>query len=228
MNLQKINQLSREAGYTNYEGDEGNMYTGYQDDFIDFGGKDLDFASEIATDRVFTYTITNATAGTLTALLCPSYSPNTPAGTYPIVEGVMVANFSASGSPKTITNFLAFINVNPTSIIAMKIVSNVSAQLAAVMNIVRKSPFRDLETEQIVLGSYTSEINNNDKMVTVRRPFQMDNQTEISLPIPAGATTSITFYCGAVLNTARALNNKSNRAGRSTAVANTRALVQAQ
>jgi len=226
MYLDEINNLASNAGLTSYEGDEQNPYTGFGDDLVDFGGKNLDFASEIATDRIFSITIANTTGADQTVLLVPSYVPSIPANV--ATDGAIIVNLVGSGAPKTIKNFLSFVAMNPTSVVAMRITSNQDMQLAQVINILRKSPFRDLENEQIVISSFTTEFATNSKMVTIRRPFQIDNQTEVNVVVPNNATTTFSFYCGAVLNTAKALNAKSNRAGRNSKVAGSRALIAAK
>jgi hypothetical protein len=220
MDLQYITRQANEE-MSNYEGDENRGreytgYTGYKDDFVDFDGKGLSFASSIAANRVYTVTISNTTGANQTVLLCPSYVPSS---ANVVADGVIggVANFIGSGSPKTIANFLAWVNVNPTHVVAMRIQSTLAAQLQQTMTFTRKSPFKDLETDLINLGSFVNEANNNDKLVTINRPFQMDNQTEISVPIPSTAVTTFTFFCGAVLNTAAALNNKFSKAAQTAA-----------
>jgi len=227
--LDHINELAGDAGMTSYDGDYQETYTGLGDDFVDFGGKALDFASEIASDRIFSITVNNAGAygGPITVLLTPSYIPSI-AGNVVRDGGLSgAASVVCSGAPKTIAEFIAFIGRNPTAVVAMKVRSTHAEQLAQTINITRKSPFATLGSEQINLESFTTEIANNDKMVTVRRPFQIDDQTEVSVVVPQGATTTFTFYCGAVLNTAKALHSKSNRAGKNVKVASSRAMVAA-
>lgn len=220
MNLQEINDQMDDL--SNYDGDDANTYTGFGDDLVDFGGNGVDFANEIGTDRVYSMTITNTTGATQTVILCPSYVPSNAAAV--IRDGVIIANLSAVGAPKTIANFLGFIAQNPTSVVAFRVSTDNTQMLYQTITLTRKSPFRDLESEYIPLGSFTTEFATNDKMVTVRRPFQMDNQTELSVTIPTATNVTFTFYCGAVLNTSKALNNKSKRAGRNRRVAAGRAL----
>lgn len=204
---------------SNYEGDQASEYTGYGDDLLDFGGKSLDFASEVGTNRVFSITISNTTGADQTVILCPSYIPS---GANVATDGAIIANLVGTGAPKTIRNFLGFIALNPTSVVALKIVSTVDQQLAQTINILRKSPFRDLEAELINLASFSSEYAQNSKMLTVRRAFQLDNQTEVNVIVPSTAVTTFTFYCGAVLNTSSALSSKSKRAGKNIKVATAR------
>lgn len=238
MNLQRIQQLAGDD-FTSYDGDASVVYTGFGDDMVDFGGNDSGhFGNEIASSRRFTIAIISSIVTEKQALLCPSYDPSLPAGNVngaPIAEGVIVTvgatTMQTNGSPKSITNLLAFIDKNPCRLIGMKIVSNVADQLAKQITIQRKSPFATLQDEFIDLASYTKEESNNDKMVTIRGlNYQFDNQTEIRLPVPAsdGVTpvrTTVTLYFGAVLNTASALNKKSNKAGNHPAVAQIRAAV---
>lgn len=219
MDLALINKQASED-LTSFEGNDFSnpngygvrRYTGYNDDLVDFAGKGVGFADSLATNRIFTMVITNTTGVGKNILLSPSYVPAIGANTHVIKEGLIIAGLNANGNPKSIDEFIAWINLNPTQVVAMRLQSNLSAQLQTTMNIVRKSPFKSLENESINIGSFVSEANNNDKLVTVNRPFQMDNQTEISLFVPDTAITTVTLFCGGVLNTAAALNNKFQKA----------------
>jgi hypothetical protein len=241
MNLKKIQSLAISGDdFSSYEGDPGVMYTGYNDDMVDFGGdgNNSHFGAEIISQRRFTVTLVNTFTSVKQALLSPSYSPSLPAGNAggaPIADGAIVTvgadTLTASGSPKTIAELLKFIERNPARLIGMKITSNATDQLAQQVVVQRKSPFATLQDEFIDLASYTREEANNDKMVTVRGlNYQFDDQTEIRFPVAAGAAgtptrTTITLYFGAVLNPASALNKKSAKAGNNPAVAQVRAAV---
>jgi hypothetical protein len=237
LSLARISGLA-DNDLSNYDGDDAGRhgfdddaigyddeYTGFGDDHLDFGGKTIDFANEVSVDRVFTIIIVNGTAATVNVLLCPSYTPSVSANV--INDGAFIVNMTATGAPKTIANLISFIGRNPIKVLAIKVSSTVAQQLAEVINIVPKSPFKTLETNQITLGSFTSEANQNDKMVTVNLTnanYQFDDQTEWNVNVPVG-TSTFTFYFGATLNSARALNQKSQRAHKSSRVQNTRALL---
>lgn len=235
--LRNVQHLAEDAGLSRYEGDEhfagaenygfNDDYTGYGDDHLDFGGQGIDFSNEIAVDRVFNIVLANTSGAAQTVLLCPSYNPSS---TILVADGVIggVANFTGSGSPKTIANLLTFISRNPTKLVAMKISATDATQLAQVINIVPKSPFKDLESKRIMLSSFTSESNQNDKMVTVplhNGNYQFDDQTEWNLTIPNNCTTTISLYFGVTLNTAAALSRKAEKAGQNRKVTNSRALL---
>ena len=212
MNLAAINAAA-DNDISNYDGrNQPGYYTGFGDDFVDFDGQNLDFARAVKAKRIFTFTITN-TSTTLdkTVILFPSYFPDTTGGQILLSDGA-VGVITGSSTPSTIEHMKAWAMLNPTQVTAMRIVSNNALQLQQTMYLRRKSPFKKLTDDYIPIGAFQSEVNNNDKMVTVNSPFQIDNQTEISLLIPLNTTTSITFFCGAVLNTAAALNNKFRKA----------------
>lgn len=236
MNLQRINELAEDSGLSSYEGEnyegennyEDDNYDGYDDDQLDFGGQAVDFATEIATDRVFTCSFVNASGATRKVLLSPSYRPSLAAGNIlgaPMKEGTIVDNAGAlltgAGSPYSIDDFVAFFTKNATRVLAIKIQSTNEDQMAQQIVITPKSPFRALESQTVLLSSYTSEYATNNKMVTVRRPFQLDDQNEVSLDIPVG-TTTVSFYCGALINNALTLSKKAARAGKHPRVRNAR------
>ncbi len=211
MDLQAI-QRAADSDISNYDGrNSPEYYTGFGDDFVDFDGQGLDFARAVQAKRIINFTIVNAsTTVTRTVLLFPSYFPDlTNAQT--LTDGAS-GNITGSATPASIAHMQAWVMLNPTQVLAMKIVTNQTNQLAQTLYLRRKSPFKTLTTDYIPLNAFTSEVNNNDKMVTVQSPFQLDNQTEIALDIVPSSTTTITLFCGAVLNTAAALNNKFKKA----------------
>jgi hypothetical protein len=196
------------------------QYTGKGDAFLDFKGNGVDFGSELNLDKVFAFTITNASAAAQVVLLNPSYSPSVLArviktGAIAYTSGA--TDLTAQGSPTTVEEFLAFIKANPTVVVKTMIKSNNSDQLAKALIFSKKSPFKLPDSDRINLSSFLSEFASNDKLATVKREYQLDDQTELSLEIPpavAGVSTvtTITFYCGASLNTANALTQKKAQA----------------
>ncbi len=228
MNLQRINAVARQAGYSGYEGDaHGEMYSGYGDEFLDMG-KGADFSQEMATGKIFVITIANGSAAIQKVLLTPSLSPSDEYrvirdGQIPTAAGAgAIATLVGSGSPSTIKEWLAYIADNPSRVLGFQVSSDSALQLAKIITITRKSPYGTLENELIPLVAYRSENAFNDKLATVRRPFQVDNQTEVTVDIPANSTTSFVLYMGASLNVAKALNDKAMIAGGNGAVADAR------
>jgi hypothetical protein len=217
MNLQRVNDAGRQLGYSNYAGDrQGARYSGFGDEFVDLGSKAVDFSQEMATGRIFAITITNGSGVQQKVFLTPSYNPTD--ATRVVRDGAIptagnIATLTGAGSPTTIAEWLAFISKNPSRVVAFQIASSTSAQLGVIMNIVPKSPYNTLENRLIPLGAFRNEYAFNDKIVTIKQGFQVDDQTEVSVDVPAGATTTFTFYMGAILNTAKALNDKALIAG---------------
>jgi hypothetical protein len=229
MNFKDIDELANEA--LPYEGEE---YTGYGDDFLNFGGAGksaMSFANEIASKNTFSIVVINTTGAAQKLFLFASYATKLTAaanGTLLLKDGVITGlpgnTLNASGTPKDIANFLAFIDINPTNIVGFKVSSNVADMVAAKMTIESQCPYKNLENHFIDFASFTSEINNNDKMVTINESFQVDSQTDVFLNITDQSRTTFTFYIGASLNTAHALKSKTGRAGRSPIVQNVKAM----
>ncbi|MEM7036280.1 MAG: hypothetical protein AAF570_04810 [Bacteroidota bacterium] len=226
--MYSIEQLERMAGsgtLSSYEGDEGQMYevayTGFDDDLVDFGGngvESLSFADEIKSGKHFSVEITNAHAtDTLNMYLFGGdlYDPGT--------NGVMTegafndidakAGLTATGDPFSVDRLLKWCNKNPSRIAGIKIQSTVASQLEKTIVIEKWSPFRQLPTHYIRISNYKDENDFQDKIATIRDPFQVDDQTLVKIPIPIG-TTTITLYFGGSINLAKALDKKSQRAGR--------------
>jgi hypothetical protein len=212
------------------------QYTGKGDAFLDFKANAADFGSELNLDKVFSFAITNASDEAQVVLLNPSYAPSTAARV--IKTGVIAyaggaTDLTAQGSPTTIEEFLAYVKANPTVVVKTQIKSNNADQLAKALIFSRKSPFKAPDSDRINLASFLSEFASNDKLVAVKREYQLDDQTELSLEIPpavgaVATTTTITFYCGASLNTANALANKKAQAMLSSEVQNTKSSLAAR
>ena len=212
------------------------QYTGKGDAFLDFKSNAADFGSEINLDKVFSFAITNASDDPQVVILNPSYSPSVLArviktGAIPYTGGA--TDLTAQGSPTTVEEFLAYVKANPTVVVKTQIKSNNADQLAKALVFSKKSPFKLPDSDRINLASFLSEYASNDKLVAVKREYQLDDQTELSLEIPpavAGVptTTTVTFYCGASLNTANALSNKKAQAMLSAEVQNTKSSLAAR
>lgn len=214
INIARVNNAASQM-YKNYEGDRrGQRYVGFGDEFVDLGNKAQDFGQEMATGRVFAITIANGSGAQQKVYFVtpnPSFVPTDATriirdGAIP--TGAAIATLIGSGSPDTIASWLAFMQNNPSRSVGFQVSSTSAAQLGVIMNIVPRSPYSNLQNELIPLGAFRNEYAFNDKILTMRKQIQFDNQTEISVDIPAGATTTFTFYMGAILNTAKALNDK--------------------
>lgn len=201
-----------------YEGDYDG-YTGEGDDFVDFGGFNKSFANAAESGRIFIMNLTNANAASRTALLCPGYlyyPGSTMNGA--VLDGAFndtagLAGLTGSGSPKTVTEFFAFVSNSPVAISGIKIESTVASQVSAQLIIEHMSPFKQLEQQIINLGSYQNENTFRDKIVTIPTPnLVLSSNTKIYLPVVGTSTCTITFLAGAILNPAHALQNKLTRA----------------
>ncbi len=229
MDLNEINELAMDT-FSNYQGDED--YTGYGDDFLNFGGeksKASSFANEIASNNIFTVSFVNSTGAAQLVTLFPSYRTKlNPVGANVIKDGLVAgipgAALNATGSPFPIADLLEFIFLNPTNIAGFKVKSDKPDQLSVKMTIQGVSPYRKLGDREINLENYSSEAYQNDKLLTIPESFQADNQTDVTILISEGARTTITFYIGATLNVAHSLSKKSARAGNHPVVQNAKAL----
>ena len=171
------------------------------------------FANEKAliTKRIFGFTVTNTNAAAQKVILTPSYSPSNAnrvirTGHIPYNGGAEADLNANSVNDKTIEEILSFIAKHPTRIQNLQIESTDASQLSQQLVIQQKSIFSTPESEQLTLASFKSPNFLNDKMVIVSKSnFQLDIDTEISVIIPPGASTTFTFYAGGVFNEAELL-----------------------
>ena len=202
--------------------DGGGDLLGYDDDFLEFDGAANSFANEIMTGRRFTVQIDNTQAGDAPAIaassdkniiLIPSFNPQ--GGTVVVdgaqnIQGTHAApqELRITGVPETLVSLQKWIERNPVRCLGFKLESTNTLQMGKFLTIAPRSPFRKLESENIYIQDYKTENQYNDKVATINRPFFMDNQTDIIFQVSKNSITTITFYFGAALNTAKALRKK--------------------
>lgn len=130
---------------------------------------------------------------------------------------------TGSGSPKTIKEFHAFIANNPTNLLGMRISSNGDdgVQTGYQLQVLSQSPFRDLESKVLNPATYLDQNTYQKDIVLFNtNGLTLGNQTQLKYTIAPRVSAdvarqvSITFICGAVLNTTSALNKKQGKAVR--------------
>lgn len=202
--------------FSSFEGES--YYTGEGDQWLDFGGPNTSFATEHSAGRVFLVNIKNDLTTTENVILFPGYTwyPGATGNNWLLdgaIKTVDTKTLSATGSPKTIKELLSFIMKNPTNLNAIRISSSDATQVQQQMVYKELSPFKDLQSRIIDLGTFTNENTYRDKIVTVPTPgIIASSEVELSIPIIAGSTCSITFFFGGVLSSSVAMKNKRSQA----------------
>ncbi len=249
MTLQQLEQYA-ERNLSSFEDDkfssfEDEDYTGYGDDFVDFGGGQ-DFAS-LTADKIFVLNLKNtATTTDGKIYLLPGIKWYTGSSANGMLLSSGLLNKYTSGTanklvcsscvPMSDLDLLyAWIAQNPIQCYAIRLAASNSKQMAEAIVIRHQSPFRTLDEKYLYPHAYINQDSYQTGTVTFDTPgLILSNQTQIELNIAADtadSTISITFFCGANLNTAKALEKKVVRAAssyaRPTMGAGTRAAVKA-
>ncbi len=190
-------------------------YYGQNDDLLDFAGYGSNFLNLPLEDRIYTMTLTNANAATRVALLSPGYlySPNTTMSGVPLTGAFNDANgaagLSASGTPTAIEEFYAYIMSAPTQVARIKITSTVATQIAQQITVQPMSPFNVLESRNLTPGGFSDQYVFQDKVVVFEVHNLIFSKTnKIIYPIVGSSTCTISFYCGASLNTSKTLESR--------------------
>ena len=194
-------------------------YTGIDDDDVDFGGENLDFATELAALRSFTVVVNND--GNTSERIGFGAALKAIAGTNQLQEGIVAgrATLTCTGSPDSYDFFKDFLRVNPCRLVALKITSSRASQLSQSLIVTHVSPFETLGSKPMSFQSFTSERSYNERMLTLKNlNMQLDNQTTIATDIPAKTETTFTLYIGAIYNIAKGLNSRANRSKKSAKV----------
>lgn len=165
------------------------------------------FANEkaLATERMFGFSVTNADAASQKIIITPSYDVSDSLrvireGVIPYASGETNLTAAATGA-KSIAHFLAFIAKHPTRVLYLQIDTTDTNQLNQSITIQQKSLFGDPQPKVLSLSAFKNPSNPNAKLLNVNlNNWQLDGDEEVSVIIPAGATTSFTFYFGASFN----------------------------
>jgi hypothetical protein len=215
--------MEPETGYFDGYDEDFDGYDGYGDDLVDFDGVGLSFAQQVSNGRRFTVNVVNALASDEEFIMFPSYVPSSvnlmTDGAFLSIAGNAL---NANGKPKTIKNLQNFLFYNPGICLGLKITSTQAVQLEKEMTITPKHPYGDLENRTIFFADWQNENTFRDKVVTINEQFHVDNQHEIKTTIVANSTLTMTFYFGAILNTAKSLAKKNLKASNTIAVRNQR------
>lgn len=128
---------------------------------------------------------------------------------------------TVAGSPSTVQDFYSFVKSNPTNLLGMRISdnSNDSTQIAQVLQVVPKSPFKTLQSTPLYPSTQlTQDSFQQNVCLFDTNGIVLSDQTGIEYTIAprlsesVARVVSITMICGAVLNTAKALENKTSKA----------------
>ena len=201
----------------------GADYTGRGDVSLDFGKMANSFANEPSSTREVSVSIKNDGSTDVTIALNPGYF--TQPDNVKDENGVPVELFlqegelaSASGTvtvkglPKSIDEFLAFVQKHPTRVHTLMIQASSADQLEVPMLHRPCTPFAGgQEFSQIIPARSTNEDTQNDKRATVdlqAADFQFDCDTVIVYKVKAGVQVQLTFQVGAIADQCKELRTR--------------------
>lgn len=215
--------------YDDLEGFEDfeDSYIGADDEFLDFGGNGISFAAHNQGFRTASLSISVTSNnskvtklqlfGDLLVGAVDSDNPMIKEGTVAseTVGGVDTPTITASGSPKSINQLLAWLQQQPTILQGMQIATSQTSILSSIIERYETSPFRDMATDPINLSVYRNEYQYQTGLLTIPNINQViGNQNYWYITIPTGTafTMTINLYFGVSLNNSTALQNKMQRA----------------
>jgi len=211
--------------YPQKQGNQGSTYTGKNDPTIDFGDANH-FGDADASNNKFIIKITNTNGADKVIAINQAFNGGVAGNTVDgvVTDGAIIDGVTGAGSPKLIEDFKDFIKTGKAiQITKMKIVSTVATQLQSALNLVRKSPFKNEQNRIITIADHTSQGDLNTLMVMVNEEFQLDTDTDLTVPVVANSTLTITLYVGGILDTNKSLLNKTAAASLNPAVAGLKA-----
>jgi hypothetical protein len=185
-------------------------YTGFSDPSLDSEGAAIsDNITSFNRERIYTMGIENPSAKDAIVILCPGlkYIKN-PIGL--ILQGEFrgkgdVASSTdvlmGAGSPGSLDDLHAWHYKNPTLCSMMMIKSDNIMQFTKEIYVEEQRPHNvNNKISNIPLAPLSNEYVEQQNVVTLRTPVVFDDQTEISIVIPAQTKTSISLFFGASQN----------------------------
>lgn len=222
------NEALRNFSNYSYEDNFDDDYDGFGDDFVQFDDDNFDgfaglvhsFANEIRSQRAFIFTINNTNATGEKYYFTVGYevlfSLLSNAGNGIMFEGPFLSvagnPLTCSGQTNSYTNFWMFSLLNPTRVVALKILSTELANHEQAFEVERLSPYKKIGTRHIFASVYKNEFVQNQTITTIKEGFDFNNQTKVTGWIAPNSSITYTFIMGSVLNTAAALSRKRVRA----------------
>jgi hypothetical protein len=185
-------------------------YTGFSDPSLDSDGAGIsDNITSFNRERIYTMGVKNPSAKDAIVIICPGlkYIKN-PIGL--ILQGEFRGKgdsssstdvLHGSGSPGSLDDLHAWHYKNPTLCSMMMIKSDNIMQFTKDIYVEEQRPHNvNNKISNIPLSPLSNEYVEQQNVVTVRTPVVFDDQTEISLVIPANTETSISLFFGASQN----------------------------
>ena len=207
--------------------DDADVYIGEGDEFLDYGGSGITFAAHNQGFRTASIQV-NVTAdnskvtklqlfGDLLVGAVDTAKPMIKEGVIAeeTVSGSSVTTISASGSPKSINQLLAWLQQQPSVLQGMQLATSQTTILSSIIERYETSPFRDMATDPINLSVFRNEYQYQTGLLTIPNINQVignQNYWYINIPTGVAFTLTINLYFGASLNTSTALQNKLQRA----------------
>ena len=194
-----------------------NYAMGGGDDMLNFVGKGTDLATQ-GTNQ-FTVTLVNAAAATRVArLFCPiainyptQYLGQIATGAFNDVNGAAGLTGS-SGTSFSIETWMYYVRNNPSRLTHLRVQSTVNAQLSNALILDEINPYKDVENVLFYPQNEIGQDTFNQNLVVFKVNAQLDYLKDLQLNISASSTATITFFLGAELNQAKALEKKVSRA----------------
>ncbi|MEQ8628101.1 hypothetical protein [Ekhidna sp.] len=223
-----LRDLEAEAhGLSSFNGEEAygqdiEIYTGQDDDMLEFGGSIENFAGERTLNKQFVFTLANSASATRTAVLWAGYlkgnstlAPGQMAdGAFNDTGGNAGLTGSSGVSGKTIAELFAYLEHTPSRVVQMKISSDKQSQIENDLTIEKLNPFRQEQTDYVRSKDYQDQQSFQDKIIIFPTNVQLDNYTKLSYPCVASSSTSITWYFGASVNVSKVLERRAQKAQR--------------
>ena len=193
---------------------EGSGYTGAGDCLIEFK-QASSFLNETDSARVYTVTISNASANDKLIDIFGGQIQSLLTGYTALVDGTIDTNITGSARPSSVAAFNAYVNANPTRLRKIQLkVDNVAQNSEAFLYRVY-DPFKNqYDEDERIPQNYQSTNDYNAQIIEIAdlAGWEFQPMSALLYKVQAGRTVTITMVCGASFDAARALNRKADEA----------------
>lgn len=204
----------RYAGATGLQLASDAAYTGQGDPDVTFMGNVQNFAQEGHIQRRFGFSITNSAESARTVRLFSGYNTDDATaapgqlkdGAFNDTQGRAGLTASSINSRKTIKGFQNYVLYNPTRVLQIRITCQDRSQFDQEISVGSLDPFVDTTSYPINPGLAFNSSTFSDKVADVSTDgLQLDDKSDITYTIEAGATVTFILFAGASLSPSQAL-----------------------
>jgi hypothetical protein len=166
-------------------------------------------------NKWYTITLVNANAAVRNAIICAGLQFRLPSGAY--IAGLIQtgafndtaggAGLTGAGAPTTIEFLNDFLQKVPSKLLGMRLSTTDTGgtQMAQNITIQPQTPFGQAANYPVSIANFKDDTSFNANIALLPVPVQVDNQTQVTIPVVGLSTLTVTLYFDVFANVAGVL-----------------------